>query len=67
MMMSQQDAIARKLEKEEDKLIKRLKDTHVLQQQTLSKIQDIFESPYKPPSSSKQTLKNRKSKKSKDS
>lgn len=34
------------LEKREDNLLKSLKDTHALQQETLSQIQDIFSSKY---------------------
>jgi len=34
------------LEKREDNLLKSLKDTHALQQETLSKIKDIFSSQY---------------------
>ena len=44
--ISQKDHEARMLEKREDNLLKSLKDTHALQQETLSQIQDIFSSQY---------------------
>lgn len=44
--ISKKDSEARKLEKKEDNLLKRLKETHELQKETLSQIQDIFASQY---------------------
>jgi len=40
--ISDKDREARKLEKREDILLKRLKETHARQQETLTQIQDIF-------------------------
>ena len=40
--ISKKDQEARKLEKREENLLKRLKETHALQQETLIQIQDIF-------------------------
>ncbi len=37
------DSEARKLERKEDNIIKRLKETHALQQETLSQIQEVFQ------------------------
>ena len=42
--ISDKDREARKLEKREDILLKRLKETHARQQETLTQIQDIFQS-----------------------
>ena len=44
--ISRKDHEARMLEKREDLLLTRLKETHALQQDTLSQIQDIFSSQY---------------------
>lgn len=40
--ISAKDYEAKRLEKAEETLIKRLKETHLLQQETLSQIQDVF-------------------------
>lgn len=44
--ISKKDIEARRLEKKEDQLLRKLKDTHALQQETLSQIKDIFASRY---------------------
>lgn len=44
--ISAKDSEARRLEKKEDSLLRRLKETHALQQETLSQIQDVFSDRY---------------------
>ena len=42
MLISRKDYEARKLEKAEEKILKRLKEAHKLQQETIKHIQNVF-------------------------
>ena len=41
--ISQKDSEAKRLERKEETLIRRLRETHKLQQETLSQIHEVFE------------------------